>query len=223
MKAAPRTAAAMAAHWTARADRFDGAASHMSHRNGWRLVLAAAIGDDSKNIIDLGCGTGACAVLLAELGHRVTGVDGSSGMLRHARAATKQSGVTIKFIESDMDSIKLPEGSADVVTLRNVLWTLEDPVAALKLAHDILKPGGMILVSDAVWRRHPDLILAEFENVLPYAQGIEEKLAGDWLAKLGFGPIIPWHQTFPESPYGDLYDTPGVPIQPFVITAKKML
>ena len=220
MKAAPHTAAAMSAHWSARADRFDGAASHNSHREGWRFVLSQAIGAQPRTIIDLGCGTGACAVLLAELGHRVTGVDGSAGMLRHARKAASGAGVKVDFVEADMDSANLGVAVADVVTFRNVLWTLEDPRAALELARRLLKPDGLVLVSDAIWRIHPDPKLAEFGNRLPYAQGIEEELAAGWLGAAGFTRLQAWHSLFPQPPYGDLYDTPGVPIRPFVLTAQ---
>jgi len=38
-----------------------------------------------KSILDLGCGTGNHAILLARRGYRVTGVDLSADMLAHAR------------------------------------------------------------------------------------------------------------------------------------------
>lgn len=77
MTIAPTTATAMAAHRTARADRFDAQVSHTRHRAAWRQVSRAAMGDAPHEVIDLSCGTGACADLLAALGHSVTAVDGS--------------------------------------------------------------------------------------------------------------------------------------------------
>ena len=36
-------------------------------------------------ILDAGCGPGFFSVLLSKAGHKVTGIDGSEGMLEHAR------------------------------------------------------------------------------------------------------------------------------------------
>ena len=46
-----------------------------------------------RNIIDLGCGTGALCSVFAELGMEVTGVDSASAMLEVASKKTKRSGI----------------------------------------------------------------------------------------------------------------------------------
>ena len=221
MKVAYETADAMAAHWSARAHRFDGAASHNHHRDAWRHVFSEAVGDQPGDVVDLGCGTGACAILLAEMGHRVTAVDGAAGMLEHARRSAQQAGVEIDFIERDMDRAGLPGASADVVTLRNVLWTLEAPAAALRLAHRLLRPGGVVLVSDGLWRKRADPQLAALNGYLPYANGVREDDARALLNDAGFGDIASWQHLFPSAPYGDMYDAPGTPICYFVLTAMR--
>lgn len=221
MKVAPQTAAAMAAHWDGRAHRFEGAASHNRHRTAWREVLRAAIGTGPGRAVDLGCGTGACAVLLAGLGYEVTAVDGSAAMIAQARQAAGRDGVTVRFLHADMDRCWLPDGCADLVCLRNVLWTLENPQAALLLAARLLRPGGTVLVADGIWRRNPDPQLAGLGAHLPHGCGIDEDEVGRWLAVAGFGGIATWQDRFAVHPYGSMYDEADTPIPFFVITATK--
>lgn len=219
MSIAPTTASAMAAHWTARAHRFDAAASHNRHRDAWLRVFHTALPSGPSVAVDLGCGTGACAILLASLGHSVTAVDGSEGMLSQARAAAEAEGVRVKFIARDMDKAALPPQSADIVTMRNVLWTLEKPAEALKLAHELLRPHGRLLISDGLWRRKPDPAMQEFEASLPNACGVSEDEARAWLAEAGFTGVQSWQHLFDTHPYGDIYDEPGSHIPFFVLTS----
>lgn len=51
----------------------------------WKELLSGAIGQSPKNILDVGSGTGIIAMYLAELGHGVTAVDFSEGMMDVAR------------------------------------------------------------------------------------------------------------------------------------------
>jgi ubiquinone/menaquinone biosynthesis C-methylase UbiE len=222
MKAAPTTANAMAEHWNGRAHRFNPAASHLRHRDQWRGVLAAALGTESKDAVDLGCGTGACAILLAELGHRVRGVDGSSAMLGFARAEAQERGLDVSFIHSTMDDARLEDQSADVVTIRNVLWTLENPEGALSLARRILRPGGTLLVADGLWYLHrPNNSAAEFGVELPFFSGLAAADVGAMLERIGFEVSGSWADCFDSHPYGTVYDDTTRMIEFFVLTALK--
>ncbi len=49
-------------------------------------VCARFLSRPPASVLDLGCGTGSHALLLAKRGHQVTGIDASPGMLRVARA-----------------------------------------------------------------------------------------------------------------------------------------
>ena len=62
-----------------------------------RILAANSICFREKNcrILDIGCGTGALVSVLAELGHDVTGVDGSARMVSVARRMNQ--GNTVKF------------------------------------------------------------------------------------------------------------------------------
>lgn len=209
---------AVTAYWSARAPQFDGAASHVAQREIWREVLESAFeAEGSKDVVDLGTGTGACALIAAELGHRVRGYDGAEGMLAVARVAAQAMKLDVAFEETVIDAAAIEPASADIVTLRNVLWTLERPMDALLQAYRILRPGGMILLSDGLWSVAPqyrstyDPALAAR---LPLHDGLTEALARQMLTDAGFGEVLSWQHLFATPPY------PGnVPM--FVLTARR--
>lgn len=212
------TQAEVTAYWNARAPAFDGVASHVAQGGVWRDVLAAAFGAGGpRDVIDLGSGTGACALIAASLGHRVRGYDGSEGMLAVARAAAEAAGLSVSFDAAVIDQAAIEPASADIVTLRNVLWTLEQPMAALAQAHAALRPGGTVLVSDGLWSVAPQFRSTYDPGLaarLPWHGGLTEADARRMLAETGFGDARSWQHLFASPPY------PGdVPM--FVLSARK--
>lgn len=200
---------AVTGYWTARAPKFDGVASHVAQSTLWQEVLAAAFATDHPvDVVDLGTGTGACALVAAALGHRVRACDGAEGMLAVARAAGEAQGLAVDFIAETLQDAAIAPGSADIVTLRNVLWTLEEPMAALRKAHAILRPGGRIVVSDGLWSVAPQYrstYPADVAARLPLHDGLTEDKARQMLEAAGFGPATSWQHLFPASPYpGDV-------------------
>ncbi|MFI3904494.1 class I SAM-dependent methyltransferase [Ochrobactrum sp. S1502_03] len=218
----PSVAEAMSEHWNTRAHRFNGAASHVRLEDDWTNIFSHVIGADALDVVDLGCGTGACSLLLAKLGHRVTGVDGSREMLRLATETANDKELDIWFIQSTMDEAPLADESADIVTLRNVLWTLENPAGAIALAHRILRPGGKIVVSDGVWFEHRENNSYElFGAKLPFYNGVTEDNALKLLSLAGFAQTKSWQDHFPQHPYGPVYDDDTQLIKFFVLSAIK--
>lgn len=75
----------------------------------------------SKSILDLGCGTGTHANLLAEYGYDVTGVDNSTEMLQVASSQKKENlKNNIEFIKGDIREIRLTKKFDNVVSLFHV-------------------------------------------------------------------------------------------------------
>lgn len=62
-----------------------------------------------RSVLDLACGTGTAAVLLARKGWKVYGVDGSPHMLEVAKNKVSKAKVPVEFIFSDMRKFSLPE------------------------------------------------------------------------------------------------------------------
>jgi SAM-dependent methyltransferase len=76
--------------------------------------LAARPGDSA---IDLGCGTGAMTVYLAQQGWRTTGVDFSEVATRKAAERAHEAGVDVTFVRGDLtaDSIPGADGPFDLL------------------------------------------------------------------------------------------------------------
>ena len=108
----------------------------------------------SLNILDVGTGTGFFAVLLAQQGHRVEGIDLTPAMLEEARILAKQRNLDITFREMDAQNLAYPDGTFDVVISRNLTWTLPDPQRAYASWFRVLKPGGVLLNFDAEYAAH---------------------------------------------------------------------
>jgi SAM-dependent methyltransferase len=113
--------------------------------------LAREHGDGStQRVLDLGCGTGGHAIVLARRGYEVVGVDRSEEMLALARR--KAAGTTAAFRQGDIRSVALGERFDLVAIMFAVLGYLggdDDVRAALATARRHLRPGGL-LVCD-VW------------------------------------------------------------------------
>jgi ubiquinone/menaquinone biosynthesis C-methylase UbiE len=100
-------------------------------------------------VIDLGCGTGNAAELLAPLVKRVIAVDRSQPMLSAAKKRLAGHG-NVEFVLGDMTGVPLPAGKADAAVCFLVMHHVEDPAAAFTECARLLKPGGQMLVVDMV-------------------------------------------------------------------------
>src|SRR5438105_5980070 len=103
----------------------------------------------SLRALDVGGGTGAMAVRLAELGFHVTLLDSSLPMLDFAKRAAQQSGVTDRIELKHGDAAELADvfeaGSFDVVLCHDILEYVADPGAVLRGASRVLRDQSGIL------------------------------------------------------------------------------
>jgi SAM-dependent methyltransferase len=99
---------------------------------------------DKAMILDLCCGTGQLARLLADRGYRLTGIDGSGEMLRFAR----ENAPSAEFILADARSFKLPDIYHAVISTfdsLNHIMTLEELTDVFRNVYDTLCQGGLFL------------------------------------------------------------------------------
>jgi len=107
------------------------------------VALVGELG--ASTVVDIGCGTGTFACLLASRGMRVTGVDPAVASLDVARR--KPGADQVRWILGDATA--LPPLAVDVVTMTGnvaqVFLTDEDWESALRAARSALRPGGFLV------------------------------------------------------------------------------
>jgi len=138
-------------HFAAAASRYDLATRAMSlGRDGaWKKALVGSLPDLSSPLcVDLACGTGDIAFLLAERypGGRIVGMDLSGPMLDLARARNRCGNV--RFARMDMAAQGFPAGTVDVVTGGYALRNAPELGPVLDEVRRILTPGGVAAFLD---------------------------------------------------------------------------
>ena len=76
-------------------------------RQQWTNFLRACLPETRSAVLDIGCGTGSLSVVLAELGHTVTGIDLSPAMISLARTKAEAREVRVEFQVMDAASPRL--------------------------------------------------------------------------------------------------------------------
>jgi SAM-dependent methyltransferase len=121
-----------------------------------RALLRRALGPGRHRLLELGCGSGNMLEGLAEFGEAV-GMEPDEALA----AAGRVAGLDVRHGMLPRDRVVEP-GWPDVVLLLDVLEHLDDDETALRAAHAMLRPGGLIVVAvpayDWLWSRH-DVVL----------------------------------------------------------------
>lgn len=121
--------------------------------------------DRTARVLDMGCGTGLAARAIARReafsGH-ITGVDLSPYLVAAARrlASEERLAEHLEFVAGDVRTLNFADGSFDAVVAHTLLSHVEDPLAVLKEAARVVRPGGMIGIFDGDYASltfdHPD-------------------------------------------------------------------
>lgn len=181
-------------HWDRRAADFDLEPSHGLlndvQARAWRRLVGNLAGSAPIDVLDMGCGTGFLSLLLAELGHHVTGVDVAPSMLAKARTKAAGQGLPMKFLEADAEAPNLPDASIDLIVERHVLWTLPHPEMALDAWRRLLRTGGRLILIEGQWgtdeRREE---YAQIHERLPLFGGRPGAEIATLLRAHGFAPV----------------------------------
>jgi SAM-dependent methyltransferase len=124
---------------------------------------------DTETILDLGCGTGSHAQLLAEKNYIVCGVDASEKMISIAKEIPSRKNLV--FNQGDIRSLNLGNKYDIVISLFHVIsyqTTNEDLFNTLNSVHDHLKEGGIFMFDcwygPAVMMDPPTVRIKRFED-----------------------------------------------------------
>lgn len=131
---------------------------------------------DTKNmtLLDLGCGTGAAAILAANWFKTVYAVDVSEAMIAQARKKLNNHSHNLKFVKAGFLSYKHEAEPVDVIMTRAAFHHLPDfwkQIALLRM-NNMLKMDGILYMCDVVFHFNPQdyaskihLWIAGFEKV----------------------------------------------------------
>ena len=170
-------------------DAYSGLARSQAGLDGapeWPLLQAMLPPMHGARVVDLGCGYGWFCRWAAEAGaESVLGIDVSERML--ARAAEFGHHPQITYRRDDLDTLALPERSADVVYSSLALHYVEDVASLLSVVSAALVPGGALVCSVehpvAMAPSNPAFIDSAGGTVWPLNDYHREGLrVTDWLA-----------------------------------------
>ena len=140
------------AWWDADAATYDDSSDHgpgsPSQRAAWNAALQRLLPGERSRVLDVGAGTGFLSLAAARLGHRVTALDLSGGMLERLGASAARDGLQVEVVQASAE--QPPPGPFDAVVERHLLWTLPDPGAALA-AWRAVAPEGRLVLFEGVW------------------------------------------------------------------------
>jgi len=155
-----------------------------------KLAEVSGIGEASE-VADVGTGTGFVAAGLAQRVERVIGIDNASAMLEVARENLRALGASnVELVLGEATLLPLEEGVVDAAFANMVLHHAEDPTAMLREMSRVVRPGGMVAITDEVahpytWMReeHADVWLG-FDQVQ-----VERYFAAAALEDYGYEPL----------------------------------
>lgn len=166
-----------------------------AHPGGYQgtLDFVESVGIDSGlRILEVGCGTGRTACLLAQKGARVTAMDQSGAMLEKAEKRARLQQLRIDWIQGDICAIPLASESYDVVIAESVTIFAADPVKAYREYCRVLRQGGQ------VWDRelyqtssHPELEL-EMRRLYGNARLPDQEQWMNMMRDAGFQRVRQW-------------------------------
>jgi ubiquinone/menaquinone biosynthesis C-methylase UbiE len=111
------------------------------------LVNLAAPGPGDR-VVDVGCGTGNAALLAAERGASVTGVDPAERLVGVAASEAERRGLDATFVVGEAASIPLPDDSAHIViSAFGVIFAPDPEAAAADLVRVLGRDGRMLLAA----------------------------------------------------------------------------
>ncbi len=159
------------------------------------ILDAFGFGPETGDVAELGCGYGTFTLPLARrIGGTVHTLDIEADLVAISRQRATAAGLTnVKAVTRDVliDGFGPPAGSCDAALLFNILHA-EQPVALLRAARDVVRPGGLVAVihwrSDLATPRGPAL------DIRPRPEQIAV-----WATRSGLGPdgdaflLPPWH------------------------------
>ncbi|MFE1591308.1 class I SAM-dependent methyltransferase [Nocardia sp. NPDC058705] len=124
-------------------------------------VDAAAVAPGDR-VVDIATGTGNAALLAAERGGRVVGIDFETALLRVAEERAHAARSDVEWLWGDLEALPLPDQSTDVViSVFGVMYAADHGIAARELER-VAAPGARVVLASWV----PGSVLPAMGQVL---------------------------------------------------------
>jgi SAM-dependent methyltransferase len=163
------------------------------------LAKLAGISRDEV-VLDVGCGVGGSARLLAsEFGAQVTAVDLSPEYVEIGRALSQKSGIPVTFECANALDLPFPSGTFDVVWTQHAATNISDKPRLYRELQRVLRAGGRLAFHDLLVGQTP----GPLHMPLPFADTPEESFLSEatelreLLQKLGFQELAWRDRTAP--------------------------
>ncbi|MCH2038762.1 MAG: class I SAM-dependent methyltransferase [Rickettsiales bacterium] len=173
------------------------------------LQLAGlASSSEPFKIADIGCGTGASTLTLAEhLNADITAVDLFQDFLDILNADAKKHGVADKIttLAGPMEELPFEEGSLDVIWAEGAIYNMGF-AKGVEYFKRFLKPGGLLAASEITWltKERPAEIQQHWDTEYPEIATASDKIKV--LEEHGF--VLKGYFPLPESSWIENYYTP---------------
>ena len=166
---------------------------HESRRALIRMMLRDVRLPSEVAALDVGCGTGGSLSLLSEYATRVVGLDLSPRALGIARR--KHPAADLHQGNANSLAQYFSQETFHLITLLNVLYHewIDDELAVLRQAYGLLKPGGVILVTEpahkSLFRRHDRIDMGKHRYNLTTVRRFLEQAGFEWIRGTYFNGI----------------------------------
>jgi|WetSurMetagenome_2_1015567.scaffolds.fasta_scaffold10336_2 arsenite methyltransferase len=156
---------------------------------------------EGDTVLDLGSGAGFdCFLAARKVGKtgRVIGVDMTHEMLTKARENAQKSGTAnVEFRLGEIEALPVADNSVDLIISNCVINLSPDKARVFREAYRVLKPGGLLMVSDIVLTRElPEAVRSSVEAYASCIAGASLKDAYlDLIRKARFSDVAVLEET----------------------------
>jgi SAM-dependent methyltransferase len=163
--------------------------------------LAHAAIHEGDTVLDLGSGAGFdCFLAARKVGKtgRVIGVDMTPEMLARARQNAKKAGApNVEFRLGEIEALPVADNSVELIISNCVINLSPDKARVFREAYRVLKPGGLLMVSDIVLVRElPEAVRSSVEAYASCIAGASLKDAYlDSIRKANFSDVTVLEET----------------------------
>jgi SAM-dependent methyltransferase len=162
----------------------------------------------SPAVLDLGCGVGAQTLYLAELtSGTIVAIDSHAPSIKRLKETLAERRLLqrVQALVGDMAHLEQPLEKFDLIWSEGALYNIGIE-NALRICHGLLRPGGHLAFTDAVWRKEnpPPEVKASFDMDYPTMGWVNDVLAA--IENCGFEQL--GHFTLPDEAWWNDFYTP---------------